>query len=72
METALAAFQRDLKRTENVIGHVIETLDSLHLLIAARLDFIRATVAYNEAQFRLFVALGQPPTLALPGPGVSP
>jgi outer membrane protein TolC len=64
--SARNAFQRDLRRTKNVLGHVIETLDSLHLLTSARLDLIRGTAAYNEAQFRLFVALGQPPTLALP------
>ncbi len=39
----------------------LEILDSADLLFAARLDYIDALVAYNQAQFKLFVALGSQP-----------
>jgi hypothetical protein len=38
-------------------------LYSLRLLNAARLELIQAIVAYDQAEFRLFVALGQPPAV---------
>jgi outer membrane protein TolC len=75
VETAQEAYQLDLRRIKNLIGsprlkvaaHPIEVLNSATLLTAARLDLVRATVGYDQAQFQLFVALGRPPTLALPG-----
>jgi outer membrane protein TolC len=62
------AYREDLQRTRNLQGLPIEVLDSAQLLTTARLQLILATVAYDQAEFRLFVALGQPPTLA---PGAS-
>ncbi len=54
----------------------IELLNSFDLLASARLDYVDAIVDYNEAQFQLWVALGQPPAnfLAHPVPveGVVP
>jgi outer membrane protein TolC len=54
----------------------IELLNSFDLLARARLDYVDAIVDYNEAQFGLWVALGQPPAnfLAHPVPveGVVP
>ena len=38
------------------------------LLARARLEYLDAIVDYNEAQFQLFVALGQPPADALAHP----
>jgi outer membrane protein TolC len=55
------AYRADLSRTRNAEGLPIETLDSVRTLVAARQEAIAAVVAYNQAQFRLFVALGQPP-----------
>jgi outer membrane protein TolC len=66
VETAGRAFQADLKRAKNLEGRPIEILNSVNLLAAARQDLIRALVGYNQAQFQLFVALGQPPTIAWP------
>lgn len=63
-KTAQEGFRLDLIRTRNIQGLPIEVLNNLRLLTAARLDLVRALIGYNEAQFRLFVALGQPPTLA--------
>jgi outer membrane protein TolC len=47
----------------------IEVLQSARLLAAARQELLMAIIRYDEAQFRLFVALGQPPDLAPPGGG---
>jgi outer membrane protein TolC len=48
----------------------IEVLDNLRLLATARRMYLDSIVDYNEAQFALYVALGQPPadTLARPVP----
>jgi outer membrane protein TolC len=54
----------------------IELLNSFKLLADARLAYLDAIVDYNNAQFDMYVALGQPPanTLARPVPteGVQP
>jgi outer membrane protein TolC len=59
----------ELLRVRNLAGGVqkapvrqIEALNSLSLLTAARLALVRSIVAANQAQFQLFVALGQPPS----------
>jgi outer membrane protein TolC len=62
--TAEEGVRLDLRRARNVEGRPIEVLNSLRLLNAARQELIRATVGYNQAQFQLFAALGQPPTIA--------
>ena len=54
----------------------IELLNSFDLLANARVEYVDAIVDYNQAQFAMYVALGQPPanTLAHPVPveGVVP
>ncbi len=67
---ARKAFQEDLFRTRNGQGLPIELLDSLRLMGSSRLLYLNAIIDYNEAQFELYVALGQPPacTLARPVP----
>jgi outer membrane protein TolC len=71
-ERALAAsqraFQKDLERTRNNVGLPIEVLDSLRLLGLSRLAYVDAIIDYNEAQFALYVALGQPPANRLARP----
>jgi outer membrane protein TolC len=73
VEAAQEAYCLDLIRIRNLAGtrlkvraYPIEALNSFHLLNAARQDLIRALVGFDQAQFQLFVALGQPPTLAMP------
>jgi outer membrane protein TolC len=44
----------------------IEVLQPIQALAQARTDYLAAVLAYNRAQFRLFRALGQPPTLSPP------
>src|SRR5262249_40690942 len=66
---AEAAYKEDLKRAYGLEGRPIELLDSANLLANARQDLIRAITRYNQAQFSLFVALGQPPSAALAAGG---
>jgi outer membrane protein TolC len=76
------AFHEDLDRTR-LVGVdrprdilPIELLNSFRLLAGARLDYLDAIVDYNESQFAMYVALGQPPADALahpvPAEGVAP
>jgi outer membrane protein TolC len=46
----------------------IELLNGFSLLSVARIDYIDAIVDYNESQFAMYVALGQPPADALAHP----
>jgi outer membrane protein TolC len=41
----------------------IEVLQPIQALVQARVDYLDAVLAYNRAQFRLYRALGHPPTL---------
>jgi outer membrane protein TolC len=77
------AFHEDLDRIRLMVGAEgttrvlpIELLNSFELLADARLDYINAIIDYNESQFALYVALGQPPADALARPvpteGVAP
>jgi outer membrane protein TolC len=61
-------FREDLDRIRGGVGLPIEVLDNLNLLARARLEYLNSIVDYNEAQFQLFVALGQPPADALAHP----
>ena len=58
-----AGFHEDLDRSRDNIGRPIEVINSLNLLARARVDLIDAMVRYDQAQFRLWVALGSPPPL---------
>jgi outer membrane protein TolC len=58
---AQEGFQEELTRTRNVAGRLIEVLNTFNQLRSARQNVIQATIDYNQAQFRLHVALGQPP-----------
>jgi len=46
----------------------IEVLQPIQALAQARANYLDAALAFNRAQFRLYRALGQPPTL--PGPSL--
>jgi outer membrane protein TolC len=76
VRTGVDGFREDLTRLENTVGLPIELLDSMRLLARARYEYLNAIVDYNEAQFSLYVAMGQPPadSLARPVPtgGVVP
>ncbi len=66
LAAAEAGFREELNRIRGGEGLPIELLDNLTRLVAARQALVAAVAAYDQAQFRLFVALGQAPTLALP------
>jgi outer membrane protein TolC len=75
VETSEQAYRLDLERIRGLVGvgrirrviaHPIELMNSADLLNRARLDLIAAMVGFDQAQFGLFVALGQPPTEATP------
>lgn len=55
------AFQEDYNRLRGGEALPIEVLNSVRLLVDARLALINAYISDNEAQFELFVAMGQPP-----------
>jgi outer membrane protein TolC len=65
LETAVQGYQRDLKGVRGFTALPIELLQSSELLYQARQELLRTIIAFDESQFRLFVALGQPPTLAV-------
>lgn len=61
VESGRLAFEQDFRRTRSAEGRPIEVLDSVRLLYQARLDYLDAIINYNNAQFQLFTAIGQPP-----------
>ena len=68
VRTSAQAFPEDLDRAKNKEAHPIEVLDSLRLLRTSRYDLLDAIIAYNRAQFELYVAVGQPPADVLARP----
>ena len=63
LQTSHEGFHEDLERSRQNLGRPIEVINSLNLLAAARASVIDAVVRYDQAQFRLWVALGTPPPL---------
>jgi len=66
LDSAEKGLREDLERIRNTVGRPIEAVNSLRLLNQARVDRIRAVTDSNQAQIRLFVALGSPPPLNSP------
>ena len=65
-EAALAAaeegFRLEVQRIrQGPPAYPIELLDSFRQLLESRLELVRAVVAFDVAQFRLFVAMGNTP-----------
>ncbi|MGH7138270.1 MAG: hypothetical protein ACREHD_21175, partial [Pirellulales bacterium] len=65
-------FREEFARLLGGEGLPIEVLNSVAQLGFARQELIKAVIAYNQAQFRLFVATGMSPTRANLPPAVSP
>jgi len=55
------AFREEYQRLRGAEGLPIEVLNIVDQLGVARQEVIKAVTAYNEAQFRLFVAAGVSP-----------
>ncbi len=69
IQSAELGYKEDLSRTKEARGRPIEVLNNLRLLAVARVNLVKATIEFNQAQFRLFVALGSPPPVgSSPGP----
>ncbi|MES1213523.1 MAG: TolC family protein, partial [Singulisphaera sp.] len=66
LATAEDGFKREVLRIRANLGHPIETLNMVDLLVEARQQLIASIVAYNQAEFRLYVAMGFPPPTATP------
>ena len=73
LSTAVDGFRRDLERALQAVPdrvgrtpRPIEVINSLKLLVEARRQLVRTIVDYDQAQFRLFVAMGSPPPLEQP------
>ena len=67
-------FREDFLQLRETVGLPIEVLDSLKLLVRARLNLIEAITRANQSQFALYVALGSPPPLdqSSPAPSAPP
>src|SRR5262249_52805449 len=65
VRTGQDGFREDLTRIRAGGGLPIEVLNSLRLLAQARMAYLTAIIDYNESEFELFVALGQPPVNAV-------
>lgn len=74
VQEATQGFQRDLERSYGRAAvRAIEVLDNAKRLREGRERLLDAVIGFDRAQFQLFVALGQPPTLVVedntpPGP----
>lgn len=67
LESSLRAYYLDYTRIYGKAQNALplELLNSAKLLARGRQALVAAIIGYDQAQFQLFVALGQPPTLAL-------
>ena len=61
LSIAEEGFRLDADRIKLGQGRPIEALDSFRQLLSARLEILRAIIAFDVAQFRLWVALGSTP-----------
>ncbi|HTU17012.1 MAG TPA: TolC family protein [Gemmataceae bacterium] len=60
--TAQKGYEEDFDRIKTTVkGLPIELLNNFKLLAQGRHDYLDSVVDYDQAQFSLFVALGQPP-----------
>lgn len=66
LTAAEEGYQLEAARIRQGLGRPIETLDSFRQLLETRQAVVRATVAFDVAQFRLFVAVGSSPLSVSP------
>jgi outer membrane protein TolC len=72
VQEATEGFQRDLQSIIGGVALPIEVLDNAERLVQARQNLLAALINFDRAQFQLFVALGQPPTLVVEDDKPSP
>jgi len=68
LNTAASGAREEIARTRGGEALPLEAINSVNLLTDARQELVRAIVAYDLAQFQLFVAVGQTPSAAMPDP----
>jgi outer membrane protein TolC len=68
LNTAANGAREEIARTRGGEALPLEAINSVNLLTEARQELVRAIVAYDLAQFQLFVAVGQTPGAAMPDP----
>jgi outer membrane protein TolC len=68
LKTAVDGAREEIARTRGGESLPLEAINSVNLLTDARQELVRAIVAYDLSEFRLFVAIGQTPGAALPDP----
>jgi outer membrane protein TolC len=61
LSIAVEGLRLETERIKQAQGRPIEVLDSFRQLLDARLEVLRAIVAFDIAQFRLFTAVGNTP-----------
>lgn len=64
VKRAMKSVELNLRRIFEKKGLPIEVLQSIQSLAAARREYLSAVIDFNEAQFRLHTALGQPASVA--------
>ncbi|MFO0850693.1 MAG: TolC family protein [Gemmataceae bacterium] len=69
-ETASEGYRLETERIREGLGRPIETLDSFRQLLDSRLELVRAVIAFDVAQFRLYVAVGNTPLVTVTPNGV--
>ncbi|MCZ2343266.1 MAG: TolC family protein [Bacteroidales bacterium] len=62
------AFSQDLTRIKGGQGLPLEAVDSMRLLARSRFEYLNTIINYNQAHFKLWVALGSPPADMLARP----
>jgi outer membrane protein TolC len=68
LKTAANGAREEIARTRGGEALPLEAINSVNLLTDARQELVRAIVAYDLAQFQLFVAIGETPGAAMPDP----
>jgi outer membrane protein TolC len=68
LKAAADGAREEIARTRGGEAIPLEAINSVNLLTDARQEVVRTIVAYDVAQFQLFVAIGQTPGAALPDP----
>lgn len=68
VRSGMSGFVEDIIRVRGREARPIELLDSMRHLATERRDYLDRIVAYNRAEFELYVALGRPPADVLARP----
>ena len=73
LSAAEEGFRLETDRIRQGQGRPIEALDSFRQLTDARLEAVRALIAFESAQFQLYTAVGNDPATAEVAPlGAAP